>query len=214
MSYPFGGESGRFGTADWSKAADVIAARMYEQTDTAIYAGEFEGRPLFYDGQGGAVLVAGARSGKLRDILAYTLCKHVFVGGSLICLDMKGDLLSVSIDQTHADGPSKSVISLNPRGMHDLPSHRINPVPYLKADSPTLVADLKMFLENWIAPSGSANARYFEQNARRWAEAICLFLIRRDGCLYLSEFYRIVNLISGGGDAWIDIAFEDRKSVV
>lgn len=212
MSYPFGDKSGRFGTADWSKAEDVIAAGMYEQTDTAIYCGEFEGRSLFYDGQGGIVLCAGARSGKLRDILFYSLSKHVFIGGSLICFDMKGELASTSMDQTRSDGRSKSVILLNPRGMHGLPSHRINPVSYLRADSPTLVADLKVFLENWIPATGSANARYFEQNARRWAEAICLFLIGRDGCLHLSEFYRVVNLISGGGDRWKDIAFEMYRS--
>ena len=127
-------------------------------------------------------------------------------------LDPKGELAAISQNQVLGNGLCKNVITFNPRGLHGLPQHKLNPVGYLKWSSPTLIPDLKLFLENWIAKSGPPNAEYFELNARRWAEAMCLTLIRRDGSLLLREFYSTTSLISGGGAAWIDFAYQMHTS--
>lgn len=212
MSTHFENEEHPFGSAEMASAHDAARAGMFRKSDTAIYCGELEGRSLFYDGEGGILLVAGARSGKLRDILAYTLCKGICDGRTIIVLDPKGELAAISRDQILESGRGKKVLTFNPRGLHNLPQHKINPVGYLKWSSPTLIPDLKLFLENWIAKSGAAQAEYFEHNARRWAEAICLSLIKTHGELELPQFYRVVNLLSGGGKEWIDFAYEMHTS--
>ena len=148
----------------------------------------------------------------MRDILAYTLCKGICDGRTIIVLDPKGELAAISRDQILGEGKAKKVITFNPRALHDLPQHRINPVGYLKWSSPTLIPDLKLLLENWFPKSGSANGEYFELNARRWAEAICLTLIKMHGVLELPHLYRVVNLLSGGGKEWIDFAYEMHTS--
>lgn len=195
------------GSAKPASIKDVEKAGLFRKTDQSIYCGMLDGRALWYDGEGGVLMVAGARSGKLRDVLAYTLCKGACDGRTIIVLDPKGELAAISQNQILADGRTKKVITFNPYGLHGLPSHKLNPVGYLKWSSRTLIPDLKLFLEGWIAKSGSANGEYFELNARRWAEAICLALIKRDGVLLLPELYRIANLISGGGKTWIDFAY-------
>ncbi|RMA41585.1 type IV secretory system conjugative DNA transfer family protein [Rhodophyticola porphyridii] len=212
MSYPFVNEENPFGSAEMASAQDAARAGMLRKSNTAIYCGELEGRSLFFYGEGGILLVAGARSGKLRDILAYTLCKGICDGRTIIVLDPKGELAAISRDQILGDGKAKKVITFNPRSLHGLPQHRINPVGYLKWSSPTLIPDLKLLLENWIPKSGSANGEYFELNARRWAEAICLTLIKMHGVLELPHLYRVVNLLSGGGKEWIDFAYEMHTS--
>tara|TARA_R110000851_G_scaffold162265_2_gene305963 strand:- start:1332 stop:2990 length:1659 start_codon:yes stop_codon:yes gene_type:complete len=201
-----------FGTANPATFAEVHKAGLFRKTDTAIYCGEFWGRSLWYDGEGGVLLVAGARSGKLRDIISYTICKGVCDGRNIVILDPKGELAAISRNQVLGNSRAKKVITFNPYGLHGLPRHTFNPSGLLKWSSPTLIPDLKLFLENWIGKSGSPNAEYFELNARRWAEAFCLTLIKRDGVLQLPEFYRVISLISGGGKAWIDFAYQMHTS--
>lgn len=212
MSSSFENAEHPFGSAALAELKDVVRAHMFRKTDTSIYCGHFEGRSLYYSGEGGVLLVAGARSGKLRDILAYTLCRGTYDGGSIIVLDPKGELAAISQNQVKKNDQAKSVICFNPRGLHGLPQHRINPVSYLRWDSPTLISDLKLLMETWIPHSGAAQAEYFELNARRWAEAICLTLIKINKVLLLSDLYRVVSLLSGGGKDWIDFAFEMHKS--
>jgi type IV secretion system protein VirD4 len=72
---------------------------MFKQTEAAIYCGLFEGQPLFYNSDGGAIIIGGARSGKLTTILAQNICHGIGSGASNLILDMKGELAAISVDQ-------------------------------------------------------------------------------------------------------------------
>ena len=198
----------RFGSAQACTARDFAAAGMFEQDATSLLVGFCGNRPTYYSGPGGAVLVAGARSGKLRDILAYNICYGIHPA-SMLLLDVKGELAAISRDQTP---DRKHCIYWNPRGLHGFPKHRINPLDYIRADSPSLYADVKLLVENLIPLSGSAQGEFFELRAREYLEAICLTLVTLNGVLTFPGLYRIINLIPGGGDDWLDFAYEMHRS--
>lgn len=92
-----------FGRSRFATEEEVERAGMFEQTPTSIYCGELNGRPLWYSGDGPVLLQAGARSGKLTDIIAYTICRGVYDGGSMVILDVKGELAAISQDLVSDD---------------------------------------------------------------------------------------------------------------
>lgn len=201
-------EIDRFGSAAFADERDIAAAGMFKQQPNSLLIGFWGKRPLFYSGQGGLLLTAGARGGKLKDVLAYNVCAGVCFS-TMVILDMKGELAEISQDQTP---DCKFNFYWNPAGLHGRPQHRINPVDYIHIDSPSLVSDIKVFCENMIPLSGSAGALYFEQRAREMLEGIVLTLVALDGVLMLSRLYEVLNLIPGGGDAWLNFAFEMSQS--
>lgn len=201
-------EAYRFGSARFATVNEADAAGLFEQHDHSIFVGFLEGKPLYFHGPAGMCVTAGARAGKMRDFLAYNILTGTCLQ-SLIMLDMKGEGAAISQDQT-ADG--KFCGYWNPTALHDLPQDRINPVDYLTIDSPTLVSDMKMLWENLIAASGSAQSIYFEGRAREFGEGIALTLVEMFGTLTLPDLFRAVNLIPGGGEKWLDFAFEMSKS--
>jgi type IV secretion system protein VirD4 len=85
---------------------------------------------------------------------------------------------------------------------------RINPVDYVRIDSPSLISDVKVLCQNLIPPSVNRTSDYFEGRAREFLEGIILTLVRMHGVLTLGQLYSAVNLIPGGGDKWLDFAFE------
>lgn len=122
----------------------------------------------------------------------------------MLILDVKGELASISQDQT----PDKKFCYYwNPIGLHDLPQNQVNPVGFLTKDSPTLVSDMKVFVEAAIPRSGSGNAAYFELNARRFAEAIGLGLVQMNGVLTLPDFYYAITALPLADDHWLDVAW-------
>ncbi len=204
MSHPFGdNEYNRFGSAEFADIYDVAKAGMFKQKPNSLFVGFYGKRPLWYDGAGGVLLVAGARGGKLRDMLAYNLCSGICLG-PIVVLDVKGELAAISQNQT-AD--NKGNIYANPTGLHGLPQHRINPVDYLTKDNLALVSELKIFLENMMPPSGSSNGEYFERRARELSEGISLTLVKKNGVLTLPDLYHVINLIPANNDEWLDFAF-------
>ena len=201
----------RFGSADFANGYDIGAAGMFTQSPTSLFLGFFEGKPLWYDGAGGLLLVGGARSGKLRDVLAYNLCTGIYSKGSLLVLDMKGELGAISQNQT-AD--EKYAAYWNPAALHGLPQMRINPVDYIRKDNPTLYSDVKVFAENMIPRSGSLQGEYFEMRAREFLEAIILTLVEINGVLTLPDLYHAINLIPLNNEEWLAFAFEMQASAI
>lgn len=199
----------RFGSAEFASERDIARAGMFRQSPDALFVG-FQGkRSLWYNGAGGVLLTAGARGGKLATILSYNLCHSVAQAITLIILDMKGELAAISQNQT-PDG--KFCNYWNPAGLHGLPQDRINPVDYIRADSPSLVSDVKVFCENMVASSGGTNSEYFQGRAREFLEGIILTLVKLHGTLTLPLIYHTINLIPGAGDAWLDFAYEMHVS--
>jgi len=198
----------RFGSAGFASAREIARAGMFDQSASSLLVGFLGNKPIWYDGAGGLVLVAGARSGKLRDVLAYNICAGIH-SPTMVLLDMKGELTAVAQNQTP---DQKFNICWNPAKLHGLPQHRINPVDYLRIDSRSLVADTKVFCENIIPLSGSAQSEFFERRAQEYLEAIILPLVQLNGVLTLPDLYHAVNLIPGESDEYLDFAFEMSKS--
>lgn len=198
----------RFGSAGFATAHDFAQTHMLDQNPDSLMIGFFGSKPIWHHGAGGLLLTAGARSGKLRDILAYNICAGIY-NETLLILDMKGELAYVSQNQTQ---DNKFCIYWNPAGLHGLPQHRANPVDYIHINNPNLVSDVKVFCVNMIAPSGSPQGEYFERRAQEFLEAIILTLVKLNGYLTLPDLYQTINLIPGGGDEWLDFAYEMNQS--
>lgn len=194
----------RYGSANFATPFEIAKADMFKQTPDSLFIGFCGRRRIYYSGAGGVLLTAGARGGKLRDLLSYNLLPGTCTT-NIVCLDMKGELGAISQDQT-PDG--KFCIYWNALRLHDLPHHRINPVDFLTADSPSLISDVKGLCLNLIPPSGSAQGIYFEGRAREVLEGVIVTLVHRHGVLLLKHLYDIINLIPGGGEKWLDFAYE------
>ena len=134
-------QANRFGSSRHATYDDIARAGLFEQRPESFFVGFFEDKPVYFHGPAGLSLVAGARAGKMRDVI----CRNLLNGTclqSLIMLDPKAEGAYLSQDQT-ADG--KFCAYWNPVGLHGLPQNRINPLDYLQIDSPTLVADQKCY---------------------------------------------------------------------
>lgn len=209
MAVYLGNDKNRFGSAAFVTDADLKRAGLFDQKPDSLFLGFSGKRPIWYRGAGGLITLAGARGGKLRDVLAYNICSGILASVTMLILDMKGELAAISRDQTR---DRKYCIYWNPLGLHGLPAMRLNPTGHLRIDSPTLVSDLKVFIENAIPLSGSPAGQFFERRAQEFAEAICLTLIAVNGVLTLPDLYTVINLIPAGGDPWLDFAFEMQES--
>ena len=201
-------EQERFGSSRLANGRDIAMAGLFEEGKNAFYSGLYRGRPILTKTPGGTLLVAGARGGKMRDILAQNICGGMNAG-SLVMLDPKGEGAAISKGAYLSD---KSKFYWNPAEQHNLQSNRVNPVDYMRKDNRTLVSDVKVFCENMIPLSGSANGQYFERRGREFLEAICLTLVEREGVLTLPRLYRAINLIPVGGDAWLKFGFDMNES--
>ena len=209
MSQHFGdNEYNRYGSAAFSDEYDLARAGMFKQTRNSLFVGFYDNRPIFYHGQGGVLLCAGARGGKLTTSLAFNLCAGI-CRGPIVALDMKGELAAISQNQT---SDNKFNIYWNAARLHGLPQHRINPVDYININNPALVSEVKTFVQNMVPLSGSANADYFERRAQEFLEGIILTLVRMKHVLTLPDIYHAINLIPGNSDEWIDFAFEMSES--
>ena len=199
----------RFGSSEFADESEIAAAGYFRRAPDSLFAGFFGSRPLWYDGLGGVLLTAGARGGKLRDWIGYNVCGAGCAGQNVVVADPKGELAYVSQDLT---AQRKFAIYWNPARLHGFCAHHINPVDVLRIDNAMLVADTKVFCQNMMPSSGSANASFFEQRARELLEAIILTLVRVNGVLTLPDLYHTINLIPAGGQTWLDFAFEMQES--
>ncbi|WP_420331714.1 type IV secretory system conjugative DNA transfer family protein [Oceanicaulis alexandrii] len=201
MKLPPNNERHRYGSARFTTEDEMARAGMFRKGPDSLFVGFLDGRSLYYSGAGGLITTAAARSGKLATVLAYNSCVSG-LGGAVVFLDVKGEISKLSQIQF------KPSFYWNPRRLHGLPYHRINPVDYIRWDSPSLVSDVKVFCENMIPLSGSPNSSYFELRAREFLEAVVLTIVKLDGVLTLPRLYHVLMLIPAGGDAWLDFAFE------
>ncbi|MEM7060255.1 MAG: type IV secretory system conjugative DNA transfer family protein [Pseudomonadota bacterium] len=209
MAYPFGEGDDRFNSARFSTRSEIKEAGYFEKTPTSVFAGFHGRRPLWYDGDGGIIMEAGARAGKLRDILAFLLCSGIHEGGSLAVFDPKGELAAISQNQT-PDG--KHCRYWNPLGLFGFPQDKVNPFGHLTRSSFSLISDLKTSVSALIPSSGAAQALYFELNARRYLEAVALILILLNGELTLPDLYHAALHLVAGGDEWLNLAYAMYRS--
>ncbi|WP_298307667.1 type IV secretory system conjugative DNA transfer family protein [uncultured Erythrobacter sp.] len=199
----------RFGSARIAEHHEIVRAGLTKQTPSALFLGFHEGKPLWYHGAGGVLLIAGARGGKLATVLGYNLCHSICSRETLVVLDLKGECAAISQNQTPDD---KHCIYWNPCGLHGLPRNRVNPLDYIRSDSPTLIADIKVLCENMITQSGGNNSGYFTGRAREFLEGIAVARTKLDGVLTFPALYATINLIPTNNEAWLDFAYEMHVS--
>lgn len=198
----------RFGSSRKATAKDLEAPGLFDKQPHSIFVGFFEGREVYFHGPAGMTLTAGARSGKLRDVLAYNLLPGTCLQ-NIVMLDPKREGYAISANQT-PDG--KSVGCWNPSGFEGALQDRIDPLPTMTLDNPNLVSDIKVLWENLVAASASANGQYFEELARVYGEALSLALCELNGKLNMPDLYEVITFLPGGGDRWLDFAFHMSRS--
>ena len=197
----------RFGKSRFATAEDLEAAGLFEKHPHSIFVGFFEGQPVYFHGPAGMTLTAGARSGKLRDVLAYNLLPGTCQQNAVM-LDPKKEGYAISANQT-PDG--KFVGCWDPAGLGGL-QDRIDPLPTMTLSNPNLVSHIKVLWENLIASSNSNSGPYFEELARVYGEALSLALCEMMGKLNLPDLYETITMLPGGGDRWLDFAFHMSRS--
>ena len=198
----------RHGSASFATYRDYKKAGMLTQKRNSLFVGFHGKKCLWYSEAGGWLIVGGARSGKMRDLLAYNILSGIY-SPSCVFLDMKGEGTYIGQDQT-AD--NKHLVMWNPSVLHGLPSHRINPVGYINDLNLNLQSDVKMFCKNFIPVSGSSNGEFFELRAQEFLEAVILTLVKMKGQLTLADIVDAINLIPSNSEAWLDFAFEMAES--
>ncbi|MCJ2187899.1 type IV secretory system conjugative DNA transfer family protein [Novosphingobium beihaiensis] len=194
----------RFGSARPATKQEIRKAGYFERRPESVFAGFAYGKPLFGNQDASFYLQAGSRSGKLTDIIAFSLCQGIYMH-SIIAMDCKFELADISRQQIIG---RKYCIYWNPTGDPAHPQHRINPVCYIRIDNPSLISDVKLFCQNILPLSGSPQAEFFELRAQAFMEAIILTIVRLDGVLTFPRLYQIINLIPGNSDEWLSFAWE------
>lgn len=198
----FSNEEHRFGEAHCASARDYQRARLYQETDDAVYLGRDRNRGLFFPGQGGITTIGGARSGKFATVSAFTFLGRGYKQ-SIVALDPKGEGYTTSQIQWQNN---KHTVAWNPSRLHNAPQDRINPVSHINMDSLTAETDMAMTTMTAL-PMITPNARFFEGSAQWYANQIGLRVAERDGVLTMPAWYDAVMRFVEGGEAWLDFAY-------
>ncbi|WP_112321923.1 type IV secretory system conjugative DNA transfer family protein [Oceanibium sediminis] len=187
--------TGIFGEA---KFADLRDCADFGLTDPAgLFLGALKGVPLFFKGKAHLLTVAPARQGKG---IAVVIANLLHFWGSIFVTDPKGELAAITARVRQVIF-RQTTIFLNPGRLHDLPSHRYNPLQPLI----DIFADPRRHHELGDAvrgivlqlipePAGGDKNQYFRDGARNLLEGLILFLVTRDRpekCT-LPELWRIV----------------------
>ena len=191
-------EEYRFGSASWSDQSDLRRAGLFR--GNGLQVGYMAGNPICLETDAPIITIAGAGSGKMRDLLALAIARNA--GNRNFILDPRGEIASVTM--VNFVMARSYLYCWNPTGMRGLPQHRMNPLDILKLNDPHFHADCKFIAESLIPTSGGSNGRYFELRAREWVENIIKMLVERDGSVSFPSLYRVVNWIEADPQRWAD----------
>ncbi|WP_081331682.1 type IV secretory system conjugative DNA transfer family protein [Sphingobium yanoikuyae] len=119
--------SGRLGDSRLADAADVAKAGLYDRR--GLFLGAFEGRPIFFAGDGPMLTYLRTGGGKGRDLLLPNMA-HVR-DRSLVIIDVKDGENQYASAEHRAATLGTRCIFLNPFGMRGVPDTPINPLQIL-----------------------------------------------------------------------------------
>lgn len=189
-----------FGSARFANATEV---RRAFRKGGGIPIGFFAGRLLFHSHQAGALLIGGAGSGKFVSVLAHLMAdqgRGKDQPPRYAILDPKGELAAViGRGLVHA---GVHVYCINPYRLHGLPDHSIALLAHLVPDAPLLVADSRRVARTLLLESGGGEARFFEQKAQNWLDALLRGLVHLDGGASFLSLYELVGMIRAAPDSW------------
>lgn len=207
-------EEYRFGSAAWAEGRTLRAAGLLGAG--GLQLGYWGQQPLHLESDAPLITIGGAGSGKLRDCLAYVVCRSP--GRRFLALDPRGELGAIS-HHVHAPAGDHAYF-WNPFRLCGLPRHACNPLDILDTADPRFHADCKFVAESLVALSGGGNGRYFELRARDWIENLIKGLAAAQGRVTLADLRRVVNAIEGDSEAWaaqlrlmLDCRFESVRRV-
>ena len=192
-------EEYRYGSARWADVSEIANAGLLRGSGVQI--GYLGNRAISLDTDAPMITIAGAGSGKMRDLLSMAVARNAHKRNFV--LDPRGEIAAVTM--VSFAFAKAHVYCWNPTGMVGLPQHRINPLDILDWSSPHFHADCKFIAESLIPASGSANGRYFELRAREWLENLIKAQVERHGQVSFPSLYRVVNMIEGDHEGWADV---------
>ncbi len=191
-------EEYRFGSASWANEHDLKRAGL--MNGRGLQIGYASNKPLCLETDAPIITIAGAGSGKMRDLLALAVARNA--GRRNFILDPRGEIASVTMVNFAFE--RSYLYCWNPTGMRGLPQHRMNPLDILKLNDPHFHADCKFIAESLIPASGASNGRYFELRAREWVENIIKMLVETTGRVSFPSLYRVINWIESDTQRWAD----------
>lgn len=185
--------SDTYGSAAFATPDECIAAGL--TSPKGLFLGLLDGLALFFSGTAHLITLAPARTGKsVHAVIAALL--HFY--GSMIVTDPKGELAKVT-GAHRAKRFGHIVRYFNPRGLHGLPQHRINPLENiikLASDVRTLrgLSDEVRYLVLQLLPEADDEKnRFFRDGARAILFAVLLYLaLCKPNRCTLPEMWRII----------------------
>lgn len=187
-----------FGSARFATPKEV--RRAFRKTG-GVPIGFFGGRMLFHSRQAGALLIGGAGSGKFVSILAHLIADSGRGKGQpprYAILDPKGELAAVIGRGLFGT----DVYYINPYRLHGLPDHSMALLAHLVPGGSTLVPDSRRVARTLLPESGGGEARFFEQKAQNWLDALLRGLVHLDGGVSLLSLYELVCMIRAAPESW------------
>lgn len=182
----------RYGSAQFADEDMIFDAGLDQSS--GFYLGETEfGDHCYARGQSSVLLCAGARGFKGSNIIPSLL--DGFGDSHVISMDWKGQNGPITGLQ-----PGTHIINWAPRTDGD----RIDPVPQLTNNSPTLGPDTKLWVQSWIVKNGSADGAVFQEFAQRITEACALSYIEQYGTLDLPGLADVMPLVGTNADSWLE----------
>ncbi|QFT28867.1 Type IV secretory system Conjugative DNA transfer [Labrenzia sp. THAF82] len=182
----------RYGRARFADDDMIFDAGL--DRSLGVYLGETDsGVHCYAPGQSAALIAAGARGGKGSSILPSLL--DGFGDSHVISMDWKGQNGPITGLQ-----PGTHIINWAPRAGGD----RINPIPQLTNNSPTLQPDTKLWVQSWIVKNGSKDGEVFQAYAQRITEACALSYIEQYGLLELPGLSDVMALVGTNTETWLE----------
>lgn len=197
-------EQFRFGSASWSGEDDFRRAGMIGDhgSGRGQLFGYMEDHALRLDTDAPTLIVGGAGSGKMRDILGGDIIANA--GERNMIVDPRGEIGAVT--QTAFAFGRAYAWYWNRARIAGLPQHACNPLDILKLDDPRLPADARFIAEGLIPVEHQSNGRYFSLRANDWGTELIKSLVERFGYVTFPMLYRIVNTIESDYQGWADHA--------
>ncbi|MEO1242781.1 MAG: type IV secretory system conjugative DNA transfer family protein [Pseudomonadota bacterium] len=203
MASPFGNNAyNPHGSAQFANLGSLERGGFLNAGADKVLLGFANGHPLFFGGQGGITTVAGARSGKLTSAIAYAALGSSWDQHSIF-LDVKSEIAGISelaVTQSGRHG-----IYWSPVKLPGAPTqHRINPLDFATADSPSLIDDLQMLSANLVQKSNAKNGNFFDSFGKQILDSVNIAITRRDGVLSFPAIHEAVTLLQSGSNKWLE----------
>ena len=198
-------EDAPYGSSHWADFDDIRRAGLLRRG--GVQMGFYDGKVLNSQSDSPIITIAGAGTGKGRDVL---IQNALLYPSSMSIFDPKGEVGATTLYYQHMLGIRGFVV--NPFGLHNLPSHRVNPLDILTPESATFHSDSKFIAENFIAlPAGNGD-EHFAQAARRYVDALQKFDCMVNGSTSLPRLYRLISMIEGNPEGFAPVAEAMQES--